>query len=453
MTRLKCIALFCLATLFALDVLGLRAAHSQTLTWDGDPGTVGIQEATADWLSANVWFDGTNVSWTNGADAIVGTGGAGRIIRDSTPATLTLSSLTFDPAIGGGNTYHIDTNRGDRPLTFVNAAEIIVPTGVTGRIDPAPAGSATISIQGGGTINWFERNVIAAQPFTGGIAILDGTLSTQAKTNYVGQFGTLTFLDTSGSADATLLLGGNPASSWTVDNDIVVQSGSTGNALIQYSKSTGGASTGEFTGNITLDSDLTFRRTGTQTSQGLVLSGDIDGPAGLRLEPGGFPNDHFAVLSGNNTYEGTTTVIGTNASAMSLTVNGSQANSNFVLDDITMNGSGTLTFNVVDDTSDMFTLLDNAMLDLSGFTLAPLVSGTQTIEEFPITNRLTGVSGEFAAIAPQENFQFEVFYNGTAANPNAVVLQATQLAVPEPASLVAMLLAAVFAGLFWQFKR
>lgn len=432
------------ATLLAL--LGIfyvqtNVAVAQTLTWDGDPGSAGIQEATADWLGTNVWFNGaSNVNWINGADALVGTQGPGQIGRGNS-GLASLNSLTFDATIGAGNTYRIETNRGDRPLTFVGDAEINVPVGVIAQIEPGPSGNATIEIQGGGTVVWSERDPVS---FTGGIAILNGTLSSQAKINYMGQFGQLTFLDTSGNADATLVLGGNPPSAYEVANNIVVQSGSTGTALIQYSDSTGGLSTGTFSGNITLGRDLNFDRSGTQQNA-IELTGDISGPAGLNFDITGFPNNHSVTLSGDNTYEGTTSVTGSNAGSSLFAVNGTQGNSNFVIDDVTMNGTGTLVFNVDNDVSDLIALIGNGAIDLTGFTLAPSFSGTQTLEEFAIIDQIGGVTGTFANTSG-----FTVDYDGTIDNPNAVVLLAPiqNNNVPEPASLAiwALLLLPVLAG-------
>jgi autotransporter-associated beta strand protein len=150
-------------------VLAIVALHSfaaelrAQLEWDTDPLTPGIQGGTGNWLTANLWNNGTsNVSWINGSIATF-SGTAGTVTVNG---ALTANGLTFL-----SNGYTID---GASILTLGGAAPAIsIPTaGVSATISAPLGGSAGLTKTGAGTLV-----LTGANSFTGNLAIDGGTVS------------------------------------------------------------------------------------------------------------------------------------------------------------------------------------------------------------------------------------------------------------------------------------
>src|SRR5262245_42627329 len=119
----------------AIVVLHSFAAEVRAqLEWDTDPLTPGIQGGTGNWLTANLWNNGTNnVSWIDGSIATF-SGTAGTVTVNG---ALTANGLTFL-----SNGYTID---GASTLTLGGAAPVIsIPTaGVSATISAKQIGRAS----------------------------------------------------------------------------------------------------------------------------------------------------------------------------------------------------------------------------------------------------------------------------------------------------------------------
>ena len=99
-----------------LNTIGLRVTDSAaktatstttvkigTLTWDANGATATQADGPGAWFDANKWWDDiANASWTSGAAAIFGNGGAGGAVTLASPTTV--DSLTFNSYITTGYT-------------------------------------------------------------------------------------------------------------------------------------------------------------------------------------------------------------------------------------------------------------------------------------------------------------------------------------------------------------
>jgi len=392
--------------------------------------------------------DTTNALWTNDGGvntvpwdntlyatdtAVFGFGhleGSTSVGTVSPAGGIQVGSLRFNKsyAFGGGS-------------ITLNEGIIDVASGVTARFSPfngvSLRGDAGLTKTGAGTL-YFGR--LSNTSYTGGTYINAGTLEIGFEdSTYTGNLvnpdsGVIHLLDTEGSADATLRVG-SASASWGIANDIVVRTGSTGNATIEYRRSNAAAAF-ELSGDLTLGKSLSLDRVGNNAVS-ITLSGDISGPGDLSIDQSGVVNQASpgnVTLSGDNTnHTGATFLKGNSATNTSAFLNSIQGNSKLTLDNIAVSGTGTLQFNIVDDDADLIQLLNSATLDLSGLTLKPILSGIQTQSEYALTNRLTGVTGQFASIIGSPQYAFLVDYDGTDANPNSVVLILTP--IPEPAAM------------------
>lgn len=417
------------AALVALMAVGVGpAARAVTLTWTNN-------SASADWntnvADTNWTADGgaTHVPWTQDADAVFdATSPAGTVSVQG--GVMRLNSLSIDVS----RTISKRSGNDADQLQLTGAALITVPAGQSLSL-PYVSGSAGMVLTGGGTAS-SSRGL----GYTGGTTILNGTWQTGNTPNVPGP---VTLLDTAGTADARLFFRGIN-SSWTYSEPITVRAGSSGRGILENSPTTGSGFTPTLASNLTLNNTFNVKLTGTQAVR-LTLSGLITGPGDLELEF--TQSNHQFVLSGDAAgHTGDIRVIQPGSrSGLSLVLNGPHGSSNLTVPTgVAVSGAGTLTYNLFNDTGDLINLAGTSTLDLSGFTLQPSVSGTPTILEYPITNRLTGISGTFVAVQQTSPFySFLVDYDGTALNPSAVVLQ-LQL-VPEPAA-AGLLAAGVLLG-------
>ncbi|MDF1813217.1 MAG: autotransporter-associated beta strand repeat-containing protein, partial [Verrucomicrobiales bacterium] len=211
----------------------------------------------------------------------------------------------------------------------------------------------TLTKVGGNSL--YIKNVTITDP--GSIDIQEGTLVLEARTDFDSP-GTITV-----RSNATLLLNKSVGSGGTTivhDVDLILEDAS----LVKADTFVDSVVTPEFSGNVTLVSGTATIETDTGSNgsiSNLHLSGDISGPGGLRKT-----GTELLILSGTNTYQGTTTVVnGT------LQVNGTHTGGdNF---SVTANGilAGTGSITLLDNTKTV-TIDDDA-------DLAPGVDGAGTL--------------------------------------------------------------------------
>ncbi len=121
-------------------------------------------------------------------------------------------------------------------------------------------------------------------------------------------------------------------------------------------------------------------------------------------------------LSGANLYTGTTVV-----NAGTLTVSGSLANANITITGGKLDGAGTLNCRLTDDTADRMRVSGSGTIDISSLTLNLVRTGAQSLTEYVLLNDLTKVTGG-AFLSTTLPPYWHIDYDGTAANPNAIVL-------------------------------
>lgn len=121
------------------------------------------------------------------------------------------------------------------------------------------------------------------------------------------------------------------------------------------------------------------------------------------------------ILAGTNAYTGATIVNGG-----TVTVNGALSNTVITVTNATLNGSGTLYVRMGTGTPDLIQALGGSTIDLSGLHLSVVKVGMPSRAEYVLVSDRTLVTGTFAseALPPL----FSVDYDGTPANPGAVVL-------------------------------
>lgn len=433
--------LLVVSLLFAADVMCAAEIY-----WDTD-ATAGIQDGGGTWNTSNtLWTtDGgaTRFAWnntTNAADtAVFGAGGGTGSAAGSNGLTAgglkVLQNYTF-------NTWHVNLTAGDIEVApGVNAN--IAGLGVQGTAGVTKTGTGTLTFGG-------------AKNFTGGIFLEEGTLKLSGNTSLINPAnGTVTMLAGSGSADVKFDVENN-AAGWNVENPFVIQSGSAGSALIEYSKASG-AGSGEFSGNFTLDNDLTIQRAGSNDVI-MAISGDISGAGDLTLRPS--ETDVLTISGDNSGHTGALNLIRASGGGSSPTVelNGTQGNSNINIENTAVEGTGTLNFNVVDDVSDLISVVGDdwhypASIDLSGLSLVPILGGTQTQDEYEIlttSGDYASFNGVFASLVDNDpDHDFAIDYDGTDDHPDAVVLQVTTVtaaSVPEPSTAFLMFVMTIVTG-------
>lgn len=168
------------------------------------------------------------------------------------------------------------------------------------------------------------------------------------------------------------------------------------------------------TNAVSIASGATFNVGGQNDLQ---LSGVISGTNGILNKI----DDSTLILSGVNTYAGGTVVnVGT------LTIDGSLADADMTIDDGTVDGSGTLNFNIDGATSDLIDMGSGA-LDISGLHViinpigAGLTEPVYVLVDYADGGTLTGI--EFASVTGTAGYVMDYDYLG---NGNQIALVARQ---------------------------
>ncbi len=141
------------------------------------------------------------------------------------------------------------------------------------------------------------------------------------------------------------------------------------------------------------------------------------------------------VLTGANTYTGRTII-----NSGTLQMDGSLANSNVLITGGAVQGTGSLQFNIDNDSADVITI-EAGTIDISSLDLNFDITGLQTQSEYVLVNRAVGssfvIGSEFGSILNLPA-NWSIDYDGTDLNPGTIVAVVSEVAVPEPTGVAVM---------------
>ncbi len=378
-------------------------------------GTIGVGDATGQGANLSNLRLGSGVNILNTDTLRIGQAGtarsSGQMIFDTATGSLQVRGSAGDPSRAAA-------------LNIVNHTSG-TGTLLTGLLDLA-GHPADLLI---GTLTLAKRAANSASGDTGTLTFDTGTLD--VTTVIAGSRSSTT---AGGTSTGTLNIGGGTVIVGTGGITLATSSvaGSTANGTVNLTGGnvtvngniSKGASTGAGTATLNLDSatlDLTSHAIGG-AAPALVtanfMSGTVRNIAQINNGANGITKTTAGtlVVEGVNGFTGTTTV-----DAGTLTVNGSQANANITVTDALVNGSGSLTYRLAGDNADRIRLVGAGAIDITALTLNVSKSGVQSTTEYVIIDDLTKVTGSaFAATSLPPYWHID--YDGTDANPNAVVL-------------------------------
>lgn len=258
-SRLACLSAAALAALY-----GGNASFGQTLTWDADPGTSGVQDGTGTWdLTSPNWYTGTaNTVWDNATPASA-------VFGNSTTAAVAGTSPS--EVVLGAN---INVNN----LTFGNAAD-----GGYYLIEDFSGNNYTLTLSGNVTKNGNAGGVALTNP--GGVILTAGTH-------------TFSLADTGGDA-AELAIAGpiTGAGGITLDNNTFQQWGT---LAVQGSNSFSGG-TNVNKGRLVIDSSTSLGA-GSININETALGGGVLNVGGGGITPAGNVTLNNAITITRHTY-------------------------------------------------------------------------------------------------------------------------------------------------------
>ncbi|MGN6370038.1 MAG: PEP-CTERM sorting domain-containing protein [Phycisphaerae bacterium] len=303
-------------------------------------------------------------------------------------------------------------------------------------------GSDAVFSAGSNAVSAFTVST-AGSKIANSITIEEGTLtftpSTTPPTRTIGPggitlaptaSGTLTFNDNNGGL--TMIL--SASQPWTNNH-----------ASANFNV-TNNAGKNKILGNATAGNTFTLTASANGSGNLSIAAPISDGTAGgnvaFNANSSGTGN---VILSGNNTFSGTTSL---SAGNLLLDNGGSLAHANILISGGTLAGGpngtgGSITDNITNDSPEQILLSNSGTLDLTHLNLTVNATGTQSQSEYILANapinspNILGTS--FASVNLPANWSIN--YTGTPTNPNAIVLIAGA-AVPEPASLTLLALGA-----------
>jgi fibronectin-binding autotransporter adhesin len=361
---------------------------------------------------------GTILTYLSSANQILGgaISGAGSILKHGN-GTLTLSvanNYTGTTTVSAG-TLELNGANTTTGANIISGGTLAIPS-IDNVANPNPLGQSSASASNlvlrGGTLKYT----------TGGAASTDRNFAIfSSSTIDASGSGPLTFTQTAAvSPDITGLSGTTTAGSATVNltvgttADLVVGmtvsmtgvpagrtiasiSSPTQFTLSSGTSVTAGTNSASFGYGNTRTLTLTGTNTGNNTIAGVLQNSTAVGSGStLSLSKSGTGT---WLLSAANTYTG-----GTNVTGGTLTVNGSLADATMSISNATVNGSGTLTYNVSGATIDLITVSTGGTLNAAGLTVN--VNGTLTEPEYVLVDATGGgsISGTFAGLTNGQGY-------------------------------------------------
>jgi autotransporter-associated beta strand protein len=264
-----------LAAAFALLALGAAPAAfaATTYYWDNNSSTAGFGTAGGTWAAPT---PGPTPGWsTSSAGTVIPasvTTSTDDTVNFGTTSGLAAGTVTVSGTVAAGNmTYGSASGAivlSGGTITLAAASTITV-NNTTNTIDSVLSGATTsLTKAGTGTLKITGNNsaIAGGDLFinAGTVHLANGATATGPNTLGGADGWTVQLGNTSGSSTATLLIG----NSFSLANAITVRTGSTGTKTLANS---GNPNTGNFSGNITANDNLTVSWTGA--SGGLTVSG------------------------------------------------------------------------------------------------------------------------------------------------------------------------------------
>lgn len=140
-----------LAASIALLLASVPSLSAQTLVWDADPATAGIQSGNGKWDAGNFWWNGTaNVPWTSGFDATFG------VLPGLSTGNVDVGGMTVD----------------DIFFTAVSSYNLFSSAGTLN----LGGGEGPHVISGGGSGSTFPSTISANISGTGDVVVSGGTM-------------------------------------------------------------------------------------------------------------------------------------------------------------------------------------------------------------------------------------------------------------------------------------
>lgn len=478
--------------------LGVRQGHAETLTWGG--GTAGTNTAmvtAGNWLE-NIAPSSTSdllINGNNGATAIPTLYfGADTTIRslsaDNTTGEFGTSGLRIGPATSSSSTSARILTFGTSGITilsatnnaaltlwrFTSTASLTLNLGYTGISDIYVDSTSSIligtaSISGTGGLNKTGDGLLTlglSNPFTGGLTISGGTVSTDSSLN----------LGYSTAADAVVINGGtlrftNSSSITNTSTRGFKVGASVGTIEVQdaavrfATTNTIGNVTGQAgilrktgAGILSIENGLNTTHTGgTQLNAGtlvLALDSTLGGSGGVGI----------TALSGT-TFRGSGTVNGNSSFASGATIDVATMSGSVTVS----NAVGTLTFNGNLALGDVTLLFDlgapgsSDLIALAAGKALDIGSGTFDLSNFTFTALNTLASGTYTLISTDQSVvgSFGAAVIGTVNgadvtlvlgnNGKSIDLQVVASAVPEPAAYATLAGALTLAAAFGLRRR
>lgn len=492
-----------------------QAAWAADISWSSTAGSTTWSEGT-NWLGGTAPADSlttdialfNQTSYVNQPHMSVSTSVGGLRIGDGVTSTAELTLGTTAGRvlrIGAGGIFML-ANSGDATISTAGGIRLGAPsqswtndssstletgTAGTGAGLSSNGGAVTLTLDGSGSGNTVINNLISSAGgqvalivnktgsgnvtitgsntfFTGSTTVRSGTLLVTTNGNALGS-GIVTLGDTGGSANATLLNGGN----LTIANNIVVQAGNSGTTTIGGSNAA--STTATFSGTATLNRDVSLTAvTAGATTDFSGLIDDAAGSFGVTKVGAGIVNLSRAA---GNSYDGGTAVnagtllinntSGSGAGTGAIVVNAGTLGGNALVSGAVTVGDGaggsdafiaagnsvgafatTSTLSFLSDATFVFELDSAAatadQLIASGvtidgssvFSFTDLGAGTIALNtEFVIIDNTSGsaISGAFGNLADNSTFtvganQYQVSYSGGTGN------DLTLTVVPEPST-------------------
>lgn len=318
------------------------------------------------------------------------------VINRGTISVNSIADAGVNSALGAGSTITLGQSG------FNNTGKLQFTGAAGGASDRA----INIQSNSGNTNGGIIENTVAGQTLT-----LDGNVTT-------GGTGTTPSLQLTGAgngvmsgtiAGSGLTLTKAGTGTWTLSGDNTFSGATTVSAGTLTLAGTGRLGGGSYAGAITLAEGATLHDDSTADQ---TLSSEISGAGALRKSQAS-----TLTLGGVNTYTGMTTVEGG-----TLTLNGSLQRAKMTITSGTVNGNGTINYRIAGALSDFIAVSGSGTINIANLTLNVVQDDLPSAAEYVIISDAGKVTGSSFGTVNLPSAFWSVDYDGTTANPGAVVL-------------------------------
>ena len=335
--------------------------------------------------------DGGTVTLSNAANSF-----GNVVINLGAISVNSIADAGANSAVGAGNTITLGQSG-------INNTGRLQFTGAAGG-----ASDRVINIQSnsGNSNGGIIENTVAGQTLTLNGSVTTGGTGTTPSLQLTGA-GNGVMSGTIAGSGLTLTKAGT--GTWTLSGDNTFSGVTTVSAGTLTLGGTGRLGGGSYAGAIALAEGATLHDDSTADQ---TLSSEISGTGALRKSQAS-----TLTLGGVNTYTGMTTVEGG-----TLTLNGSLQRAKMTITGGTVNGNGTINYRIAGSLSDFIAVSEAGNINIANLTLNVVQDALPSAAEYVIVDDASRVTGVFAAVSGLPNAFWSVDYDGTTANPGAVVL-------------------------------